>query len=61
MRALAALFVVVVPRVALACPACARDRNSTASVLMIGAMLLVPLVLSGVVFAVARKAQREAP
>ena len=64
MRALAAMVAIAVPGVALACPACARDINSTASVWMIAAMLLVPIVLGGVVFAIARQLQRsegEAP
>lgn len=42
------------PAVAQACPACAREGSSATVALLIGAMILAPLVLCAVVFAVAR-------
>jgi hypothetical protein len=43
------------PAVAGACPACARDGSSAAAAAWIGAMMLAPLALGALVFAVARR------
>lgn len=51
----------LVPRAAFACPACARDGNSTAVSWLIGAMMLAPLLLGGIVFAVVRRIPRDEP
>jgi hypothetical protein len=44
----------LVPGVAEACPACAREGNSSAVAWLIGGMIVAPLLLGGAIVATAR-------
>lgn len=59
MRWIVAAGIVVAPALARACPACARDGDSGAVAWMVGAMICVPFVLAGSVFALARRLSRD--
>ncbi|HEV8323358.1 MAG TPA: hypothetical protein VG389_17210 [Myxococcota bacterium] len=60
--ALALLFVVLlVPRAALACPACARDAGGPLKGVLLGAMIFFPFAVVGVVVRIIRNAQPSSP
>jgi hypothetical protein len=55
MRVVLAAALAVAPALASACPACARDTTSDAA-LIIGALILAPYVVAGVVVRALRRA-----
>jgi hypothetical protein len=61
LRAAAFAVLTLLPSAALACPACARDGDSAAVAWLMGAMMLAPIALGGIVFAVVRRMPRDEP
>jgi hypothetical protein len=60
-RAALALFALLVPRVALACPYCTTTLDRYATTLkLVGLFLLVPFLISAVVIQVIRRVSAEA-
>ena len=58
-RAVATGIAALAPAVAIACPACAREGNSSAVAWLIGGMIVAPLLLGGVIVATARSLPRD--
>src|SRR5207249_1357281 len=58
MRQIAVAALLLVPRVALACPACLSNSRLSTALEMVGVFMTIPFILCGVIIWAIRRAQR---